>query len=134
MQLGHLGRAFHVLLGGAHHAVGDVVANARAEQVHVLVYDAHVVAQGLQREIPDVRAIDGDFARRHVVEARQQADHGGLSAARRAQDRRYLSWPGVQVHLPQRRRPVFIGERDVIEANVTVGAAHVLCVGPLGNR
>ena len=45
MQLGNLGGAFDVLVGGALDAVADVVADVGAEEVDVLVYDAYVVAQ-----------------------------------------------------------------------------------------
>ena len=57
------------------------------------MHDADVGPQRIERHVADVVAVDGDAAAGHVVEARQQVEHGALAAARRPEQRDRLPGP-----------------------------------------
>ena len=71
--------AAHALVGDGG-AQADVAGDGAAEQVHVLQHEGERGAQLRQVELADVDAVQRDPARRHVVEARQQADEVVLPA------------------------------------------------------
>src|SRR5690242_7229189 len=80
-----------LVLGRAEAAEGDVVANAAAEQVHVLSYVGRLLTQRLARTIGDDLVVDNDGTAIHFVEPQQQRQDRGLAAAGRADQRRRLA-------------------------------------------
>ena len=68
-------------------AEADVVHDRVAEQEGVLQHDADLPAQAGARHIAHVEAVDRTAPPRHIVEARDQVDDGGLAGAGRADDR-----------------------------------------------
>ena len=95
---------------GVLYAIADVVADVGAEQVNILVDDAHVVTEGLEGEFPDVLAVDGDLAVGNVVEPGQQVDDGGLAAAGGAEYGGDPTRFGFEVDIAQRRRAIRVGD------------------------
>lgn len=64
-------------------AVGDVFKDAAREEVDLLLHDADILAQGLERETADILPVDEDAPLGHVVKARDEAAKRRLAAARR---------------------------------------------------
>ena len=75
-----------LLIGGVGLSVGDIVTHASRKEVDVLRHNADLTAQGLHRDVADIRAVDADRALRHLVKARDQRAEGGFSAARGADE------------------------------------------------
>ena len=78
---GQTGRFDDLLAGGTGLAVGDVVRHRAAEQIHVLLDDADVLAQALEGDVLDVLPVDEDAAAGHIVEAGDKVAQGRLAAA-----------------------------------------------------
>ena len=64
VDLGRLGRGDDLFGGCLRRAVGDVVPDRARVEEHVLLRDAHVLAQRGQRDVADVGPVHGDAARR----------------------------------------------------------------------
>ena len=84
--VGELGGRDDLFLRRVGAAEGDVLEDGSAKEDGVLQDVADLVAQMLEFVVADVLAVDVDFAGLHVVEARDEADDGGFSAAGGADD------------------------------------------------
>src|SRR6188508_3570430 len=72
---------------GSWSAVRDVVVDRVVEEHGVLRNDADRRANAVLGRLADVLTVDANGARRHVVEAKQQARDGRLAGAAGADDR-----------------------------------------------
>ncbi len=100
-------------------AVGDVVLDRGCEQEGVLLDQADRPAQGGERDLAHVLAVDRDPAGADVVVARDQVGDGRLAAARRAHDPERPASLHLEADVVQgRQRPPLagIGEIDMLEA------------------
>ncbi len=98
-----LGRRNHLLIGRLGAAVADVVHHRVAKEESVLQHHADLPAQRPQLYITHIHAVDGHAALRHVIEARQQVDHGRLACTRGADNRNRLPGLRHKVHVPEHR-------------------------------
>jgi hypothetical protein len=76
VDAGRLRGCLDLFLRGVWPAVADVVANRADEKEHVLLDDADVRSERVERGIADVDSVDRDFAAGHVVEARDEVYDG----------------------------------------------------------
>ena len=113
----------HLLVGRVGPAVADVVHDRVAEQERVLQHDADLRAQAARGDVAHVDAVDRDRARRDVVEARDQVDHGRLARAGRADDGDRLARLGHQVDVAQHRLARLVLGPDVVEHDPTLRSA-----------
>src|SRR5207245_643190 len=74
-------RGGDLLVAGTGTPERNVFADGAAEHQLVLQNQADLLAQRLQRVVPDVLAIDTDLALARVIEARDQAHQGALAGA-----------------------------------------------------
>jgi hypothetical protein len=81
--VGELCRGGDVLRASVRPAVGDVLAHGAMEQHRVLQHEADVRAQRIELVVAQIAAVDQDAAGGRIVEARNEAHHGGLAAAGR---------------------------------------------------
>ena len=109
-----------VLVGRAQPPIGDVFANGRSEQEHVLLHDADLAAQRGLRHVADVDAVDGDAAGRHVVEARQQRADRRLAGSRSADEGHSLSGRDLQVEAFEDHALIRIAEADVLVDDIAL--------------
>ena len=121
---------------GAGLSHGDVALDRVVEQNGVLRHDAHVGAQALLRVVAQRDAVDGDFARRRVVEAGQQLAQGRFSAARRTDERHGLPAADFERDAVDHLALPVVGEVHVAELDLLPqplqlpGAGPVLDFGP----
>ena len=118
MDAGGLGRALDLFLGRFRAAVGDVVADGADEQEDVLLDDADVPAQRIERHVADVHAVDRDAPARDVVEARDEVHDGGLAAAGGPSRAMTLPGFGIDVDAGEDGAQVVVAEGNVFEADV----------------
>lgn len=71
-----------LFVAGVRAAVADVVAQGVGEEERFLGHEADRVAQGTQRILAHVAAIDEHLAPQWILEADEQVHEGGLSSAR----------------------------------------------------
>mgnify|MGYP000491075795 CR=1 FL=1 len=53
-------------------SVGDVLANASAEEQYFLRHDGHAIAQGVQVVVARITAVNGDTTGHRLIEAQDQ--------------------------------------------------------------
>ena len=128
VDVGALGGLDDLLLGGVETPVEYVVADGGVEQVDVLLHDAHVAAQRLERDAVDLLAVDEQLARGDVVEVGDQVAQRGLAASRRAHQRKGLALGDVEAdvvqHLVLAVAGIAVG--DVAQLDVALHALDVL--------
>ena len=93
-------RRLDVVARRAGRSVRDVAGNRLVEQHRLLRHDADLRPQRRERHVADVRAVDEDAARGHVVEPRHQIHERRLARAAQADNRHRLAGP----HRGTRRR------------------------------
>ena len=100
----------------------DVAADGVGEQERILRHDAHLRAQGGQRPVACVDAVDEHMAHGRVVEAGDKADERGLARAGFAEDAELGAGGHGEVEVLEDRglRVVREGEADVVEADVAL--------------
>ena len=100
----------------------DVAADGVGEQEGILRHDAHLRAQGGQRPVACVDAVDEHMAHGWVVEAGDEADERGLARAGFAEDAELGAGGHGEVEVLEDRglRVVREGEADVVEADVAL--------------
>src|ERR1700757_3641189 len=74
MRQGGAGRGLDQLLRDVRLPIGNVVANRIVKKHRVLGHDADLRAQGMQRDVADVLAVDEQASRGDIEEARDQVD------------------------------------------------------------
>jgi hypothetical protein len=110
-------------------SVGDVVADAGAEEQRLLQHHRHRLAQRVAPVGGDVAAIDEDAAAGRPVEPQQQAHDGGLAGARRSDDRHPLARGHAEAGLAQGGPARFVLEGHAVEREGALQALHVNGVG-----
>ncbi len=120
--LASLGGAHDLRAPGFRAAVGDVLPDRRAEQERVLQHEADLVAQRLDGEAPDVRAVDLDRPGDRVVEARDQVDDRRLAATRLADEGRDLSGLDREAEVLEHELIRRVPERHVLELDPALEA------------
>src|SRR5215813_13173641 len=75
---------------------GDVVGERVREEKRLLRHEANRSAEGRQRNLADVDAVDEHRTRRRIVEAREQSDEGRFARPGRPDERDRL--PGLDAH------------------------------------
>src|SRR5919109_3404753 len=134
VELGDLGCPDHIPKRRLDRPVGDVVANGGAEEIDILLHDPDITPQGLEREVPDILAIDGNPPRRDVVETWDEIDDGALAAARRPQDGDNFARGGVDGDLLQSWDACVVRKRDLVKAHVSASPTHRFSIGFLDHR
>ena len=88
------------------------------EEEGVLEHDSKLAAQRLQRQVPDVQAVETDGSRLGIVETSDQVGGGGLPRPARSDQRDQLTGLRPERELPQGRpRPARIRERHPVEVD-----------------
>ena len=62
MGIGFFGRLNHFLSGRIRPAVKNIIHDSARKEIDVLLHDADIAAQALQRHVPDVLSVDADAA------------------------------------------------------------------------
>ena len=103
-------------------APAEVIVNRAGEEHVVLQHDGNRVAQALHVVFAHVHAADAHLARRHVVQAGDEADEARLRGARAAHHADRLAGADVQVDIAEHRlaAALLIGECHVVEINGAV--------------
>ena len=99
MRANGLGGRDDLFVGRIQPAVADVVHDRAGENEAVLQHDAHLGAQGVQRHLGDVVAVNQHAAGIDVVEARDQVHDRRLARAGRADKRDRLARLDVEVEV-----------------------------------
>ena len=87
-------------------------------------HDADLLADRLGGDIAHIHAVNFDRAMRHIVEARQQVDDGGLARARWTDDGNGLPRFCGEGNFLQDRHAVFVFMRDFVELNLAFDLGH----------
>ena len=127
-----LGGGDDLVVGGVGTADGDVLAHRRAPHPGILQYHAPAAAQARAREVAHVVAVHRHAAGVDVVEAHEQVDEGGLSAAGVADERNAAPGLGGKVEVLQDRAAGRVREGHVVERDFALDAAEL--EGSLGVR
>lgn len=80
-----------LLVGRARPAAGDVLPDAAAEDAGAQRQQCDRLPQPVERQVPEVGAVQPDQPRVRVVEAHQQREQRGLAGAARPGDRHHLA-------------------------------------------
>ncbi len=105
-------------------AVGDIGGHGVVEEHDLLADEGDVGAQGGQRELADVDAVEQDGARVGKVEARHQVHERALAAAGVADQGQGLTRLDADGNAGERRRVTgVVGEADIAELETAAGAA-----------
>ena len=124
-----LRRGDDLLVGRLELAVADVLHHGGPEQVRVLEHEPELSPQIALLQVADVRPVDLDRPLVHVVEPGEQVDHGGLSGARRSDERDGLAGLRFERDVVEDLRALAIAERHVIEANASADRLDRLRLG-----
>ena len=101
--------------------VGDVRRHRVVEEHRLLPHETDEPAEGVYRELPDVRPIDRDPSRLRVRKPGQQVDQRGLPAPGRPDDGDDGSARDDEVDAPQRGPAPLVGEADALVADLPLG-------------
>src|SRR5208282_5654548 len=99
--------------------------------------DADLGAEGIDLDVANVVAINGDAPLGNIEKARNQAGQGGLAGPARSHDGHHFAFADMQVDVPQQGDPVLVIELYLFEGNLALerwqfeGAG---LVGHLGRR
>ena len=127
LGLGSGQRLPQLLIRGIFIAPVEVVTNGALEQHRPLLHHAHLVAQRLPALPLDVFAVQADRSLLGVIEAGNQADQGGLAAARAADDADGLPLPCLEADVCQAGRTgIAIGKGHMVEADRVFAVAASL--------
>ena len=96
MDIRPFSRFDHLVVGRVEPPVEDILADARVEKIDILLNYSDVPSERIEGDAVDVFSVDEDLARRDVVEMRDQVADRGLSAARRADERKGLTLSDLQ--------------------------------------
>ena len=124
-----LGRPLDLFLRGIKLAVGDVVADGVREEEGVLEYESNALSELPQLKFTDVDAIDCNRAAVYVVEAWDEAGHGGLSGGGGSDESDRGSGGHAQREVAQDWQARLVGEGDVIEADCALSLRQLAGVG-----
>ena len=128
-----LRRLLELGLGGVGLADAQIVGDRAVEHRAVLEHHADVAAQRFQLDVAMVDAVDADDARLGVPHAMQQRQRRALARAGRADEGHRGAGRHLQREMHQRRALAVVGEVDVVELDVALGAADVLAVRVVGH-
>ena len=92
-----------------------------------------MVAQGFERKVFYIHAVNRNGAFRHVIKARQQADDGGFTAARIAYQRHRSAHGNRQVDVFEHIHARFVRKRHIVKANVFAHRRQRDRAGLIGN-
>ena len=106
-------------VGGVEAAVSEVVPDRSGKEHRLLQHDRDLLAERPHFVMPYILAVEDDAAGRRAVEPRNQADERRLAGAGQANERNHLARLRRECDVLQDARAVRIGERDVLEANVS---------------
>ena len=125
MDVGGPGGGLDLLVCRVGPAVSDIVSSASAEEHSVLGHDADLVSQRLEPELADVMAVDSHHPTCRVVQARDQAEHGGLAGSGGTDERDRLAVLDREGDALQDRRSRSVRELDPLEPHLaTEGRRH----------
>ena len=99
-------------------AITDVVVDRVVKKNRLLGDDADLGAQGIEFDVANVVAVDGDAPLGNVEEARNQAGQGGLAGPAGAHQRHHLALANMQVDVAQQGDPVLVVELHLFEGNL----------------
>ena len=99
--VGHAGGSLDVLLGGVGDSVADVLGHRSAEQHGLLEHEAHLAAQGGERQAAHVQAVHEHLALVGVVEPGDELGDRALAGAAVADERHDLARGEVEVDVVQ---------------------------------
>src|SRR5262249_52375994 len=109
------GRLLHLVLGSVETAVADVFRDGAGEQQRLLVDEADLAPEGLEREVADVDAVEQHTAAPDVVEAGDQGDERRLACPCGADDADARTGTRLECDVDERVHPPAVAEADVIE-------------------
>ena len=89
--VGRLGGGDKLLVAGVRLAVEQVLAHGAVEQEGVLQHHGHVAAQRVQRDLPQIMAVQSDPPLNGIVETAEQIGDAGLARAAGADQRHHLA-------------------------------------------
>ena len=92
--------------------------HAGGEEHRLLEHDADLVAQGIQRHIAHVNAIQRDATAGDIVKARDQIDDGGFAGTGRAEQRHHLARLRLKIEPIQHDTLIKIGKGDIGKADI----------------
>ena len=99
-------------------SVTDIVDDGACEEMCLLKYDAHRLAERLLANVCQRNAVVEDLSFLNLVEAVNEVDDGGLAGARTSYEGNLLAWVGVDVYIEEH----LLGWRV---AEVYIGKIHI---------
>ena len=99
-------------------SIADILHDGSREQEDILLNDPDALAEALLREVADIVSVHGHTAAGHIVKARDQVAHGGLSAAGLSHQRDSLPGRDVQADMIEDLRAVVVREGDVLKCDI----------------
>ncbi len=127
-------RIHDLFLGRARVAIGNVVAHGSLKENGFLQHVADMVPKALKFVIPDIDAIDLNYAAGRVVKAWDQTYYGGLTAAGRSDHSHHLAGLDVKTDIFQHRSRRVVRKSYVIEDDVAAEPFRFLRVRALGSN
>ena len=108
-----------LLVGGIEFAIADVVEDSPSEEVGLLQYDAHALAEGVLADRGDGNAVVENLTALYLVETVDEVDDGGLARSRTSDKGNLLSRVGVDIDIEEHLLVVGIAEVDILEVDIT---------------
>ena len=99
-------------------SVADVLANRRRKEHRLLRYKPNLPAQRRERYIADVMPVNADRAAVHLVKPRNEVCDRRFARARRTDKGDHFSRGGIERHAAERRVPLLVRKRNVLEADM----------------
>lgn len=133
VRVGSLGGGDYLLVGGVRLAHDDIVADSSGFQPGFLKHHAVAFTQAAARYIPDIAALHADGTAVYVVEAHEQVDYRGLSAAGGTYDGNALTGLYCKAEVLDELSVRDIGEGHVVQLYAALYVGELYCVCRLLN-
>ena len=115
-----------LLTGDVGAVVADVVCDGQAgEEVGFLGDDTDLAVEGVEGDVSNVYAVDGDAPFGHIVETQEEGDHGRLACASRPYQGDRMPGRDVEVHAMQDRLAVVVVKGYILVSDIPLQGGEV---------
>ena len=121
-----------LLVRGIQTAIADVLHDRALEQPGILQHHAEALAQVAAVKVPDVVAVQQDFAGIHIIEPHEQLDHCGLARAGGADDGDLLAGLDIAAEIVDDGLFRRVAELYMVKRDLTVDAGGIGAAGGVG--
>ena len=108
--------------------ITDVIHDRAGENEAVLHHNTHLLTQGGESYLGDIRTINGNCTGVNIVESADQIYNCGFTGACRSYNSIGITGLGSKVHIVQNLYTVFIAEAYILEAHFPLDWRHWNCI------